>query len=44
MKAMTDIGPKMMGIMAKAEPIVKKLEETGKKYGLDMSKVGPGGK
>lgn len=48
-KALAEMAPKMMEIMpklqvvqAKAEPIVKNLKEIGTKYGLDMSKVGPG--
>lgn len=42
MKAMGEIMPKIMAIQAKMEPAAKKLEEAGKKYGLDMSKVAPG--
>ena len=42
MKAMGELMPKIMGIQAKMEPAAKKLEEVGKKYGLDMSKVAPG--
>ena len=42
-KAMESVGPKMMAVMAKGDPIAKKLEEVGKKYGLDMKKIGPGG-
>ena len=42
MKAMGEIMPKMMALQAKVEPAAKKLEEVGKKYGLDMSKVAPG--
>ena len=41
MKAMGEMMPKIMAIQAKVEPVAKKLEEVGKKYGLDMSKVGP---
>ena len=41
MKAMGEIMPKMMAIQAKMEPAAKKLEEVGKKYGLDMTKVAP---
>ncbi len=41
MKAMGEIMPKMMAIQAKIEPASKKLEEVGKKYGLDLSKVAP---
>ena len=44
MKAFGEIGPKMMAIEEKGKPIAKKLEELGKKYGIDMSKVGPGSK
>ena len=42
MKAMGELMPKMMAIQAKMEPAAKKLEEVGKKYGLDMTKVAPG--
>ena len=42
-KALGEIMPKIMAIQTKAEPIAKKLEEVGKKYGLDLKKVGPGG-
>ncbi|MEO6740849.1 MAG: hypothetical protein ABIP20_11385 [Chthoniobacteraceae bacterium] len=42
MKAMGEIMPKMMALQAKVEPAAKKLEEVGKKHGLDMSKVAPG--
>jgi hypothetical protein len=41
MKAMGEIMPKMMAAQAKMEPAAKKLDEIGKKYGLDMSKVAP---
>ena len=41
MKAMGEMMPKMMAIQAKMEPAAKKLEEVGKKYGLDMTKVSP---
>ena len=41
MRAMADLIPKMMAIQAKMEPAAKKLDEVGKKYGLDMSKVAP---
>ena len=44
MKALSAIAPKMMAMQPKLEPIVKKLEEVGKKYGLDLKKLGPGGK
>ena len=40
-KAMGEIMPKMMAVQAKMGPAAKKLEEAGKKHGLDMSKVGP---
>ena len=43
MKAFGEIMPKMMAVQGKIEPIAKKLEELGKKYGLDLSKVAPGG-
>ena len=42
-KAFGELMPKMMALQTKAEPIAKKLEEVGKKYGLDLKKVGPGG-
>ena len=42
MKAFGEIMPKMMAVQAKMEPISKKLQEVGTKYGLDMSKVAPG--
>ena len=42
MKAMGELMPKIMAIQSKMEPAAKKLEEVGKKYGLDMSKVAPG--
>ncbi len=43
MKAMMEMLPKMMELQTKVEPIVKKLSEVGKKYGLDaLDKVGPG--
>jgi hypothetical protein len=42
MKALGEIMPKMMAMQAKIEPIGKKLEELGKKYGLDLSKIGQG--
>jgi hypothetical protein len=41
MKAMGEIMPKMMALQAKVEPVAKKLQEVGTKYGLDMSKVAP---
>jgi hypothetical protein len=41
-KVMGEFMPKMMAIQAKMEPAAKKLEEVGKKYGLDMKKVAPG--
>ena len=41
-KILAEIVPKMMAMNAKMEPISKKLEELGKKYGLDLSKVVPG--
>jgi len=44
MKAFGEMMPKMMAIQAKGEPIAKKLEELGNKYGIDLKKVGPGGK
>jgi len=44
MKAFGEIMPKMMAIQAKMEPISKKLQEVGTKYGLDMTKVAPGNK
>jgi len=44
MKAFGELMPKMMAIQAKGEPIAKKLEELGTKYGIDLKKVGPGGK
>jgi hypothetical protein len=44
MKALGEIMPKMMALQAKVEPVAKKLEEVGKKYGLDMKKVAPGNK
>jgi hypothetical protein len=40
-KMMGEIMPKLMALQAKVEPVTKKLEEIGKKYGLDMSKVAP---
>lgn len=44
MKAIGDFLPKMMELQTKVEPIVKKLSEVGKKYGLDdLEKVDPGG-
>ncbi len=43
MKSFGEIMPKMMALQTKGEPIAKKLEEVGKKYGLDLKKVGPGG-
>lgn len=42
MKAFGEIMPKMMALQAKVEPIGKKLEEVGKKYGIDLSKVASG--
>ena len=42
MKAMVELMPKMEAIQAKMGPAAKKLEEVGKKYGLDMTKVAPG--
>ncbi len=42
MKAMGEVMPKMMAAEQKMEPIAKKLQELGTKYGLDMSKVAPG--
>ena len=42
MKAFGEITPKMMALQAKVEPIGKKLEEAGKKYGIDLSKVASG--
>ncbi len=44
MKAFGEIMPKLLAMQAKVEPIAKKLEEVGKKYGLDMKKLQPGGK
>ena len=41
-KTMGDLMPKMMAVMAKGDPVAKKLEEIGKKYGLDMKKLAPG--
>ncbi len=41
MKAFGELMPKMMAIQAKMEPVAKKLQEVGTKYGLDMSKVAP---
>ena len=43
MKAFGEIMPKLTAVMTKGEPISKRLEEIGKKYGLDLKKVGPGG-
>ncbi len=42
MKALGEIMPKLMAIQGKMEPISKKLQEVGTKYGLDMKKVAPG--
>jgi hypothetical protein len=39
---MGDLMPKMMAVMAKGDPVAKKLEEIGKKYGLDMKNLAPG--
>lgn len=41
-KTMGDLMPKMMAVMAKGDPVAKKLEEIGKKYGLDMKNLAPG--
>lgn len=41
-KVMGELVPKIMAVMSKGDPIAKKLEEIGKKYGLDMKKLGPG--
>jgi hypothetical protein len=41
-KVMGDFMPKIMAIQAKVTPVAAKLEEVGKKYGLDMTKVAPG--
>lgn len=41
MKAFGELMPKLMAIQAKMEPAAKKLDEVGKKYGLDLSKVAP---
>ncbi len=41
---MMELAPKMEAIKKKGDPIMKKLKEVGTKYGLDMSKVAPGGK
>lgn len=42
MKAMMELMPKMMALQTKVDPIVKKLSEVGKKYGIDdLEKVGP---
>lgn len=41
-KTMGDLMPKMMAVIAKGDPVAKKLEEIGKKYGLDMKKLAPG--
>jgi hypothetical protein len=43
MKVFAEIGPKMMALEEKGKPVAKKLEELGKKYGLDLKKIGPGG-
>ena len=40
MKAVGELMPKLMAMQGKIEPVAKKLEELGKKYGLDLSKVG----
>ena len=42
-KVMGDLMPKMIAVMTKADSIAKKLEEVGKKYGLSLGKLGPGG-
>lgn len=42
MKAFGKIMPKMMALQAKVEPIGRKLEEVGKNYGIDLSKVASG--
>jgi len=41
-KVMGEFLPKIMAIQAKVEPVAKKLQDIGTKYGLDMSKVAPG--
>ena len=40
MKAIGEILPKLMQVQGKIEPVAKKLDELGKKYGIDLSKVG----
>ncbi len=41
MKVMGDLMPKITAVQGKLEPVMKKLTEVGKKYELDMTKVGP---
>jgi hypothetical protein len=41
-KVMGEFMPKIMAVQAKVAPVAAKLEEIGKKYGLDMAKVAPG--
>jgi hypothetical protein len=39
MKALGEIVPKMTALQSKMNPASKKLEEVGKKYGLDLKKI-----
>ena len=41
---MQDFLPKIVAIQTKVEPVAKKLQDVGVKYGLDLKKVAPGGK
>jgi hypothetical protein len=36
--------PEMMAVQDKVEPVAKKLQELGAKYGVDMKRFAPGGK
>ena len=39
MKAMGELLRKLIAMQSKIEPAAKKLEELGKKYGIDLSKL-----
>ena len=41
-RMMREFMPKMIAIQGKVQPVAKKLEDIGRKYGLDMTKVNPG--
>lgn len=38
-KAMGELAPKLQAVSAKVDPAVKKLEEVGKKYGLNLEEI-----